>query len=193
MCRFELDPAIAKKRKELAGDAGGDRQEGRRAQLRGSVRPRTRKPRSPHGSRSHAGAAVAWEVPEFTRTRSDEGGQAQSAARWLDPFGRPAAGEGPPTRSWLDVKSRPITAVRLEVLTDDSLPHKGPGRQDNGNLHLSEFSVCVPPPASAPKPKPVAIRHATCRLRPGRLDDRPRHRRQPDDRLGHLSAGRQAA
>ena len=34
-----------------------------------------------------------------------------------------------------------ITAVRLEVLTDDSLPHKGPGRQDNGNLHLSEFQV----------------------------------------------------
>ncbi len=34
-----------------------------------------------------------------------------------------------------------ITAVRLEVLTDDSLPHKGPGRQDNGNLHLSEFHL----------------------------------------------------
>jgi hypothetical protein len=34
-----------------------------------------------------------------------------------------------------------ITAVRLEVLTDDSLPHKGPGRQDNGNLHLNEFRV----------------------------------------------------
>jgi Protein of unknown function (DUF1553)/Protein of unknown function (DUF1549)/Planctomycete cytochrome C len=34
-----------------------------------------------------------------------------------------------------------ITAVRLEVLTDDSLPKLGPGRQDNGNLHLSEFRV----------------------------------------------------
>ena len=34
-----------------------------------------------------------------------------------------------------------IAAVRLEVLTDDALPHKGPGRQDNGNLHLSEFKV----------------------------------------------------
>lgn len=34
-----------------------------------------------------------------------------------------------------------ISAVRLEVLTDDSLPHHGPGRQDNGNLHLSEFKV----------------------------------------------------
>ena len=34
-----------------------------------------------------------------------------------------------------------ITAVRLEVLDDESLPHHGPGRQDNGNLHLSEFKV----------------------------------------------------
>lgn len=34
-----------------------------------------------------------------------------------------------------------ITGIRLEVLTHDSLPMKGPGRQDNGNLHLSEFRV----------------------------------------------------
>jgi hypothetical protein len=34
-----------------------------------------------------------------------------------------------------------IAALRLDVLTDDSLPHKGPGRQDNGNLHLNEFRV----------------------------------------------------
>ncbi len=34
-----------------------------------------------------------------------------------------------------------ITAVRLELLCDESLPHKGPGRQDNGNLHVNEFSV----------------------------------------------------
>lgn len=36
-----------------------------------------------------------------------------------------------------------VTAVKLDVLTDDSLPHRGPGRQDNGNLHLSEFEVFV--------------------------------------------------
>jgi len=36
-----------------------------------------------------------------------------------------------------------VTAVKLEVLTDDSLPLHGPGRQDNGNLHLSEFEVFV--------------------------------------------------
>jgi len=36
-----------------------------------------------------------------------------------------------------------ITAVQLEVLGDDSLPKKGPGRQDNGNLHLSEFQLLL--------------------------------------------------
>ncbi len=34
-----------------------------------------------------------------------------------------------------------ITALRLEVLADDSLPQRGPGRQDNGNLHLSELEI----------------------------------------------------
>src|SRR5262249_51937036 len=38
-----------------------------------------------------------------------------------------------------------ITGIRLDVLTDDSLPHKGPGRQDNGNFHLNEFKVLVAP------------------------------------------------
>lgn len=36
-----------------------------------------------------------------------------------------------------------LTALRLEVLADESLPHHGPGRQDNGNLHLSEIEVFV--------------------------------------------------
>ena len=34
-----------------------------------------------------------------------------------------------------------ITAFRLEVLPDDSLPQKGPGRAGNGNFVLSEFLV----------------------------------------------------
>src|SRR6266852_6108963 len=38
-----------------------------------------------------------------------------------------------------------ITAVRLEVLSDPSLPHRGPGRQDNGNLHLTDFRMKAAP------------------------------------------------
>ena len=29
------------------------------------------------------------------------------------------------------------------MLADDSLPAKGPGRADNGNLHLTEFRLCA--------------------------------------------------
>jgi len=36
-----------------------------------------------------------------------------------------------------------VTGIRLEVLTEDSLPRKGPGRADNGNFVLSEIEVRV--------------------------------------------------
>jgi hypothetical protein len=36
-----------------------------------------------------------------------------------------------------------FTGLRLEVLPDDSLPMKGPGRTDNGNLHLNEIQLLV--------------------------------------------------
>ncbi len=50
-----------------------------------------------------------------------------------------------------------VTAVRLETLTDDSLPHRGPGRQDNGNLHLSEIKIESAPANEPTKRQPVAI------------------------------------
>ena len=58
-----------------------------------------------------------------------------------------------------DLKS--ISAVRLEVLADDSLPHKGPGRQDNGNLHLSEFQLEAAPQSGATTNKIVVLQNAT--------------------------------
>ncbi|MBA3482373.1 MAG: DUF1553 domain-containing protein, partial [Pirellulales bacterium] len=50
-----------------------------------------------------------------------------------------------------------VTAIRVEVLADDSLPLRGPGRQDNGNLHLSEFEVF----ADADKKASVSIATTT--------------------------------
>lgn len=44
-----------------------------------------------------------------------------------------------------------ITALRLEAIANEALPMKGPGRQDNGNFHLSEFEVYLfEPDAAAP-------------------------------------------
>lgn len=53
-----------------------------------------------------------------------------------------------------------ITAVRLEVLADPSLPMQGPGRQDNGNLHLSEFRLQAAPLAEPERLQAAAIRTA---------------------------------
>jgi hypothetical protein len=53
-----------------------------------------------------------------------------------------------------------ITALRLEVLTDSTLPKNGPGRQDNGNFHLSELELRLVQP-SGTQSDPVAITTAT--------------------------------
>jgi len=55
---------------------------------------------------------------------------------------------------------RSVTAVRLEVLTDDSLPLRGPGRESNGNLHLSEFQLLVFDPG-ANAPRTIALQRPT--------------------------------
>jgi hypothetical protein len=38
-----------------------------------------------------------------------------------------------------------VTAIRLEALSDDSLPGKGPGRSRTGNFVVSEFSIGIQP------------------------------------------------
>jgi hypothetical protein len=57
-----------------------------------------------------------------------------------------------------------ITALRLEVLTDPSLPESGPGRAplfQVGDFLLTEFLVSSVPAAAGGKPKPVMLRRAT--------------------------------
>src|SRR5207249_516818 len=38
-----------------------------------------------------------------------------------------------------------VFAVKLEALTDQTLPGKGPGRSDNGNFHLNDIRVTIVP------------------------------------------------
>lgn len=57
-----------------------------------------------------------------------------------------ASGTSPETDTYVLTASVPlktVTALRLDVLPHDSLPMKGPGRCQNGNLHLSEVIVSV--------------------------------------------------
>jgi hypothetical protein len=62
-----------------------------------------------------------------------------------------------------DVRLPRVTAVRIEVLTDESLSKKGPGRQDNGNLHLSEFKLTASATLSAADGpgRPIALQSPT--------------------------------
>lgn len=53
-----------------------------------------------------------------------------------------------------------LTALRVEVLADDSLPMHGPGRNENGNLHLSELELRLFRPGSTNSPS-VKFRRAT--------------------------------
>ncbi len=50
-----------------------------------------------------------------------------------------------------------ITAIRLEVLTDPSLPMMGPGRASNGNFALNEFQVKAWPRANPAAAAPVTL------------------------------------
>jgi hypothetical protein len=57
-----------------------------------------------------------------------------------------SSGARPDTETYFVTAPSPlgtITALRLEALTDASLPHQGPGRLDNGNFHLSEIELQV--------------------------------------------------
>ena len=54
-----------------------------------------------------------------------------------------------------------ITGIRLEVLPDNSLPMRGPGRALNGNFVLNEFLVTAQPADQpAVKPRKVALHRA---------------------------------
>ena len=58
-------------------------------------------------------------------------------------------------------------AVRIQVLPDDSLPGKGPGRADNGNFVLSRFSVAVGTPGAADTPTAVKFSGAKASFEQG--------------------------
>jgi hypothetical protein len=60
----------------------------------------------------------------------------------------------------ITMPARAITAVRLEVLPDSAFPKNGPGRTDNGNLHLSEFEAQIFE-RDGDKGRKIAIRRAT--------------------------------
>ncbi len=59
-----------------------------------------------------------------------------------------------------------MTMIRVETLSDDSLPKKGPGRAPNGNFVLSEIKVATTQPTT----KPFAIASASADFQQAEFD-----------------------
>jgi hypothetical protein len=144
---FETDATVAKKRKALQATLAAVAKDDPALEL---TTPELKSAVAEFEKRNGS-AAVAWTVPKFTEV-SAEG---STLTRRKDGSFR---SEGTrPEKDTYTLTARvtgKVTAVRLELLTDRSLPHRGPGRQDNGNLHLSEFTVSV-------GGKPLKVRGAT--------------------------------
>ena len=73
-------------------------------------------------------------------------------------------GDNPPTGVYyLSAKTalKNITGIRLELLTDHTMPRNGPGRTLQGTLWLSEFTAEAAPAGQPDKLQALAISHAT--------------------------------
>ena len=63
-----------------------------------------------------------------------------------------------------------VSGLRLEVLTDDSLPQKGPGRASDGNFVLNEIEFIAAPKADPKQAKPVKLTNALADFNQENLD-----------------------
>lgn len=154
---YDADPAVTKRRADLRRELD-------------EVRARVGKPAT-----ELLTAERQAEVAEFatTRTNAEQQWSVLEPTNWQAKQG--SILKALLDRSILAVGSRPdkdtyivtgesalpqVTALRIEVLTDETLPLQGPGRQDNGNLHLSEIRVKVHPRGKPDQGVPVPVRFA---------------------------------
>ncbi|HQU44501.1 MAG TPA: DUF1549 and DUF1553 domain-containing protein, partial [Pirellulales bacterium] len=128
----------------------------------------------------HAAALAVYERDVLPKKQA-EWEQSQTAVNWvvLEPASLASAGGATLTRqpdnavlvtgnnpqsdtynitAQIDLPA--ITAVRIELLPDDSLPAKGPGRAPNGNLVLNELKLTAAPAGDAAQAKPVTLQGA---------------------------------
>ncbi len=112
-----------------------------------------------------AAAQTAWEatIAPWTALKPESvTAQNGTTLKVLDDASVLASGENPATEVFTLTANLPInvTAIRLDVLLDDSLPNKGPGRAGNANFVLTDIAVLLQA-APESEPKPVPLQHAT--------------------------------
>jgi hypothetical protein len=104
----------------------------------------------------HVSGAMEWTAPTEAKIASAQGSQFT-----LQPDGSFLATGNPPDKDiytvTLKTSAKGITAIRLEVLPDDSLPHHGPGRGDDGNFVLSKLTVAAASEADPEKKTAITL------------------------------------
>lgn len=92
------------------------------------------------GQRASMTADIAWEPLSISKFESRDG-----TTLVPQPDGSLLATIARPDMDIYTLRAntalKTITAIRLDLIPDASLPQNGPGREDNGNMHLSEFVI----------------------------------------------------
>ncbi|MBC8116359.1 MAG: PSD1 domain-containing protein, partial [Candidatus Saccharimonas sp.] len=100
-----------------------------------------------------------WTVlkPESLRTANG------STLKMLENGTVTATGANPATETYTVVApvEGTITAVKVELLPDDALPGKGPGRSVNGNVVMTNATIGLGPTDDRRKPRPQKIERAS--------------------------------
>jgi hypothetical protein len=109
---------------------------------------------------AQSGANAVWTVLEPKEMKSEAGAtltkQADNSVL--------AGGKSVDTDTYtitLKTDLKGITAIRLEAMTDKSLPGSGPGRADNGNFVLGELRVQATQQLDAARAENVELQNAT--------------------------------
>jgi hypothetical protein len=105
-------------------------------------------------------AATTWHTPEIVQAKAK--GQAKLTKKPDGSILASGKNVGPEAYTiTLTTKEKGITAIRLEVLPDPSLPNQGPGRSpSNGNFVLTEFTVAAKEIGSKDPPKKIDLHNA---------------------------------
>jgi hypothetical protein len=155
---YDVDPGVQRLRAELTGRRKA--LTAREPRLMASLLEDATQAEVAAWANSLEGKQVPWTVLEASGLKSEAG---TTFARQPD---HSVLAEGPrPAEETYTITATTdlggITAARLELMPDDRLPAHGPGRAENGNLHLTELVVSQAS-ASAPEDwKPAAIARAT--------------------------------
>ncbi len=155
---YDADPEVGRRRHSLRGELV--RLRGLKGQADPSLLSSAAQEIAAVWEAKQVAAPSVWQMLEPVEFKSAEGSTLTKQAD-----GSVLATEKRPEKDTYSLTFhtplRGLTALRLEVLADDSLSKRGPGRQDNGNLHLSEFKVFATAngQALAADAKPLALKN----------------------------------